>query len=81
MDFNGGLCFAFAVFGSKFGWLIFNTGFNIWLSFWTNDTFGQSNGFYIKWYAILGVLYGLFAFFRALAFAIGNVKMSAHMHK
>jgi hypothetical protein len=66
---------------SKFGWLFLNTLFNIWLTFWTEDSFGKSDHFYINWYLIIGIAYGFFAFFRALVFAFSNVRMSSYMHK
>lgn len=39
-DYNGGTIWTIAILGSMFGWLIFNTCFNIWLSVWTSDVTG-----------------------------------------
>lgn len=65
-----------------FGWLIFNTCFNIWLSVWTGDTAGKhDNSYYVGYYAMFGVIYGLFAFFRALIMAISSPKMSEIIHE
>lgn len=61
--------------------MIANTAFNVWLTFWTGDQFEQTSGFYIQWYVIIGVIYGVFAFFRALIFAFSNVRMSSHIHQ
>jgi|JI10StandDraft_1071094.scaffolds.fasta_scaffold295962_1 ATP-binding cassette subfamily C (CFTR/MRP) protein 1 len=64
-----------------FGWLIFNTCFNIWLSVWTADNGDHPNGYYVGYYAMFGVLYGLFAFFRAIILAISTPKMSEVIHE
>lgn len=80
-DFNGGWKFLVPLLFAKVGWLIANTAFNVWLTFWTGDQFGQTSGFYIQWYVIIGVIYGVFAFFRALIFAFSNVRMSSHIHQ
>lgn len=70
-----------AVLFAKIGWLIANTIFNIWLTFWTENSFEKDDHFYINWYVIIGCIYGVFAFLRALIFAFSNVRMSAYMHK
>lgn len=70
-----------AILIAKTGWLILNTIFNIWLTFWTSDSLGKSDNFYINWYVGIGVAYGVFAFLRALIFSFSNVRMSKHMHK
>lgn len=64
-----------------FGWLIFNTSFNIWLSVWTDHSSEGNNGYYVGYYAMFGVFYGLFAFFRALVLAISTPKMSLIIHE
>jgi ABC-type multidrug transport system fused ATPase/permease subunit len=81
IDFNGGTLFTVAILVIKFCWLFLNTIFNIWLTYWTEDSFDKDDHFYINWYVAIGVAYGVFAFFRALAFTFSNVRMSKHMHK
>ena len=36
-QYNGGMIWVCGIFFSMFGWMIFNTVFNIWLSVWTAD--------------------------------------------
>jgi ATP-binding cassette subfamily C (CFTR/MRP) protein 1 len=64
-----------------FGWLIWNTCFNIWLSYWTGSPDDHSNGYFVGYYAMFGVFYGVFAFFRALILAISSPKMSLTIHE
>jgi len=59
-----------------FGWLIFNTFFNIWLSIWTGSDGQHNDSYYLGYYAMIGVFCGLFAFFRALVLAFSTPKMS-----
>lgn len=80
-DFNGGMIFVVGVLIVKTIWVFLQVMFNIWLTFWTNDTFGRTDKFYINWYVGIGVVYGVSAFLRALIFAFSNVRMSKHMHK
>ena len=40
-EYNGGWLWTCAIMFSMFGWLVFNTCFNIWLSVWTGDTLGN----------------------------------------
>lgn len=71
-----------AILFSMFGWLIFNTSFNIWLSVWTNDVNGNhSNGYYVGYYVMFGIIYGVFAFFRAMILAISTPRMSEIIHE
>jgi hypothetical protein len=81
-EYNGGMVWAIAICFSMFAWLIFNTSFNIWLSVWTGDTTGKhDNGYYVGYYAMFGVLYAVFAFFRAVILAISTPKMSEVIHE
>ncbi len=70
-----------AITFAKLGFLAANTFFNIWLTFWTENTYNKDDHFYINIYLLLGFIYGIFAFCRALIFAFSNVRMSAYMHK
>jgi ATP-binding cassette subfamily C (CFTR/MRP) protein 1 len=79
--YNGGIIWILVIFFSMFGWMISNTCFNIWLSIWTTNTPPRSNGYYVGFYALFGVIYGLFAFFRALVLAISTPKMSLVIHE
>jgi ATP-binding cassette subfamily C (CFTR/MRP) protein 1 len=81
-QYNGGTIWIVGILFSMFGWMIFNTCFNIWLSVWTEDTEGVHNeGYYVGYYAMFGVIYGVFAFFRALVLALSTPKMSATIHE
>jgi len=81
-EYNGGMLWTVAILFSMFGWLIFNTSFNIWLSVWTNDVNGNhSNGYYVGYYVMFGIIYGVFAFFRALILAISTPRMSEIIHE
>ena len=80
--YNGGGLFVLGIFFSMFGWMIFNTAFNIWLSVWTADQVGEhSDNYYVGYYVMFGVFYGLFAFFRAFIMALSSPKMSAVIHE
>lgn len=81
LDFNGGTIFIVGILFAKTGWLFLNTIFNIWLTFWTENSLDKDDQFYINWYLSIGVAYGIFAFFRAFIFSFSNVRMSKHMHK
>ena len=81
LDFNGGTIFIIGILIAKTGWLFLNTIFNIWLTFWTENSLNKDDYFYINWYVAIGVAYGIFAFFRALIFSFSNVRMSKHIHK
>ena len=66
---------------SMFGWMMFNTLFNIWLSKWTEDPDNaDKKSYYLNHYIMLGVFYGIFAFFRAAIMAISTPKMSEIIH-
>jgi ABC-type multidrug transport system fused ATPase/permease subunit len=81
-QYNGGMPWILGIFFSMFGWMMFNTLFNIWLSKWTEDPDNDSKkGYYLSYYAFFGVMYGLFAFFRAVIIAISSPKMSEIIHE
>jgi ABC-type multidrug transport system fused ATPase/permease subunit len=68
-----------------FGWAVFNTVFNIWLSVWTAATIDpdrtHGDDYYITYYVVFGVCYGITAFLRALIQAFSNPKMSTTIHE
>ena len=73
--------YGIGIFFSMFSWMIFNTCFNIWLSKWTEDPDNSDKkGYYLGYYIMFGCFYGLFAFFRAIVFAISSPKMSEIIH-
>eukprot|EP00919_Chromeraceae_sp_WS-2016_P059434 GHVR01141278.1.p1 GENE.GHVR01141278.1~~GHVR01141278.1.p1 ORF type:complete len:113 (+),score=2.21 GHVR01141278.1:231-569(+) len=80
-QFNGGFIWTVFILFSMFGWMIFNTFFNIWLSVWTANDRQKTDSYYLQYYIIFGVLYGVFAFFRALIVAIASPKMSKAIHE
>lgn len=82
-QYNGGMLWVVGIFVSMFGWMIFNTVFNIWLSVWTADpdNLDHSDDYYVGYYIMFGVFYGLFAFFRAMIIAISSPRMSAVIHE
>jgi len=81
IDFNGGVLFVILILIAKIGWLFFNTISNIWITFWTENSYGEDNSFYINWLVGIGFAYGLFAFFRAFIFSFSSVRMSNIMHR
>lgn len=78
---NGGLLFGLTIFLAMVLWQVANLTFNIWLAFWTEDKFDRSTGFYLGIYYFLGVMYGFFAFMRAITFAFSNTNMSRIVHR
>jgi len=55
-------------------------GLNVWLSWWTRDSFELDLAWYMGIYAALGVSQGVFTYVRTIGVAILGVKGSATLH-
>jgi ABC-type multidrug transport system fused ATPase/permease subunit len=68
--------------------MFFNAVTNIWITYWTElpeDNQPNEEGYtythYLNFYILFGVLYGTFAFFRAILIAVASPKMSLVIHE
>lgn len=82
-SFQGGIVWVIGIAFTITLWIVLNVLFNIWLTIWTNDEnlINHDNDYYIAVYVIIGVLYGVSAFLRALIQSFSTPKMSHIIHE
>jgi ATP-binding cassette subfamily C (CFTR/MRP) protein 2 len=83
--YNGGYLYMGLILLCQIIWMGFNASTNLWLASWTESESQvpqkHPSEFYIKWYIVLGIFYGLFAFFRSLLVSYSSPKMSTFIHE
>lgn len=68
--YNKGYLYTLLILLCQVIWMAFNASTNLWISAWTESESlpveKHPSSFYIKWYVVLGLFYGTFAFIRSL---------------
>ncbi|KAG0220544.1 P-loop containing nucleoside triphosphate hydrolase protein [Mortierella sp. GBAus27b] len=55
-------------------------GNDLWLSWWTADSFNKSQAFYMTFYAVWGVAQGIFQFINGFYFSVAGAKAAKVLH-
>ncbi|KAG0018030.1 hypothetical protein BGZ81_010421 [Podila clonocystis] len=60
---------------------ITKVGNDLWLSWWTEDKFGESPKFYMILYAVWGIAQGIFQFINGFYFSLAGARAAKNLHQ
>ncbi|KAF9163643.1 hypothetical protein DFQ26_002301 [Actinomortierella ambigua] len=60
---------------------IAKVGTDLWLSWWTSNTFNQTSAFYMSLYAVWGIAQGVFQFITGFYFSVAGANAARVMHQ
>lgn len=83
--YNMGFCFVGLMLLAQACWMVSNSVSNLWLVKWTDYSDGTSDEMSMEFweygYIVVGVIYGTFAFIRALMNSVSSPEMSLKIHE